>query len=180
PNCKPSGASYSPRLTTASEVQSPDLVPPAMLRTESMTAFAAEAAEDAPRASMMAAPRFWTVLMKSPRSQSPSLITSGAGRPPIRALAKSGYWVAEWLPQIARLVTSATPTPALWASWLLARFSSRRVIANQRSSGISGALVRAIRQLVLQGLPTTRIRTSDAARAAIARPWGPKMPPFTE
>ena len=34
------------------------------------------------------------------RSQSWSVITSGAGLPPIFALAKSGYCVAEWLPQI--------------------------------------------------------------------------------
>ena len=38
---------------------------------------------------------------------------------------------------------------------------------------------RAIRQLVLQGLPTTKTLTSEAAFAAIASPWGPKMPPFT-
>ena len=88
-------------------------------------------------------------------------MTSGAGLPPMRALAKSGNCVAEWLPQMAMLVTSATGTPALRASWALARFWSSRVIANQRSSGISGAFDRAMRQLVLQGLPTTRTRTSD-------------------
>ena len=78
-----------------------------------MAAAAAEAAEDEPRASMMAAPRFCTVVMKSPRSHSSSPMTSAAGLPPMRALAKSGNWVAEWLPQMATLVTSATGTPAL-------------------------------------------------------------------
>ena len=52
-------------------------------------------------------------------------------------------------------------------------------MANQRSAGTSGALDRAMRQLVLQGLPTTRTRTSEAALAAMARPWGLKMPPLT-
>ena len=52
-------------------------------------------------------------------------------------------------------------------------------MANQRSAGTSGAFERAIRQLVLQGLPTTSTRTSDAACSAMARPWGLKMPPFT-
>ena len=70
-------------------------------------------------------------------------------------------------------------TPALWASWLLARFSSSRVMANHRSSGTSGALALAIRQLVLQGLPTTSTRTSEAALAAMALPCGPKIPPLT-
>ena len=51
-------------------------------------------------------------------------------------------------------------------------------MANQRSSGTSGALLRAIRQLVLQGLPTTNTRTSGAAWAAMACPWGLKMPPL--
>ena len=106
-------------------------------------------------------------------------MTSAAGLPSMRALAKSGNWVAEWLPQMARLVTEATGTPAFLASWLLARFSSSRVMANQRSAGTSGALDRAIRQLVLHGLPTTSTRTSEAALAAMARPWGPKMPPLT-
>ena len=149
------------------------------LTTVSIAAAAAEAAEDEPRASMMAAPRFCTVVMKSPRSHSPSVITSVAGLPPMRALAKSGNWVAEWLPQMATLVTSATGAPALAASCALARFSSRRVMANQRSAGTSGALERAMRQFVLHGLPTTRMRTSASAFSAMARPCGLKIPPFT-
>ncbi len=52
-------------------------------------------------------------------------------------------------------------------------------MANQRSAGTSGALERAIRQLVLQGFPTTRTRTSAAAFSAMARPCGLKMPPLT-
>ena len=59
----------------------------------------AEAAELAPRAAMMAAPRCWTVLMNSPSSQARSEITSVTGWPLILALVKSGYWVAEWFPR---------------------------------------------------------------------------------
>ena len=65
-------------------------------------------------------------------------MTSVAGFPPMRAWAASGNWVAEWLPQMARLVTEATGTPAFLASWLLALFSSSLVMANQRSAGTSG------------------------------------------
>ncbi len=51
----------------------------------------------------------------------------------------------------------------LCASWLFARFSSRRVMANQRSLGTSFALFIAMRQFVLHGFPTTSTRTSLAA-----------------
>src|ERR1035437_10532521 len=78
------------------------------------------------------------------------------------------------------LVTVETGTPAFLASWVLDRFSSRRVIANQRSAGTSGAFERAIRQLVLQGFPTTRIRTSSAAFFWIALPCGAKIPPLID
>src|SRR5581483_2289158 len=94
PNWRPSGTPYSPRLHTASDAQSPSAVGVRMLLTESITAFAADAADDAPRASMMAAPRLCTVSMNVVRSQSASPITSGAGLPPMRALRKSGYCVA--------------------------------------------------------------------------------------
>ena len=52
-------------------------------------------------------------------------------------------------------------------------------MANHRSAGTSGAFDRAMRQFVLQGLPTTSTRTSQAAFAAIASPCGLKIPPFT-
>ena len=149
-----------------------------MLFTESTIACAADVADDCPRAAITAAPRFWIVSMNSPSSQARSVITSGTGRPAMRALAKSGYCVAEWLPQIATFVTSAWCTPAFFASWVRARFSSRRVIAYHRSAGMSGACDCAMRQLVLHGLPTTSTRTSLAACALIAAPYGPKMPPL--
>ena len=55
------------------------------LRTVSITALAALAALDWPRAAMIAAPRCCTAPMKSFCSQASSSITSGAGRPPMVA-----------------------------------------------------------------------------------------------
>src|SRR4051794_24959960 len=115
-------------------------------RTWSSAAFAADAADDAPRASMIAAPRCWTVGMNSFSIHAWSPITSGAGLPSISAWKTSGYCVAEWLPQIVILRTDVTCTPAFVASWALARLWSRRVIAVKRSRGIDGALFIAIRQ----------------------------------
>src|SRR5713226_8660894 len=91
PNWSPSGIPYSPWLTTASECQSPQGVGFQMLLTESSTALAAEAADDEPRASMTAAPRFCTVSMNLPLHQPWSLITSKVGKPAILALRASGY-----------------------------------------------------------------------------------------
>lgn len=57
----------------------------------SFTALAAERALESLRALIIAAPRFWTVVMKSPLSQSSlSLRTSVTGLPPTVALATSG------------------------------------------------------------------------------------------
>ena len=150
------------------------------LFTEPIAACAADAADDAPRFSMTAAPRFCTVSMNAPWSQAVSSMTSGTRVPSMRACAKSGNCVAEWFPQMATLVTWRFCTPAFFASWVFARFSSRRVIANHRSAGTSGAFERAIRQFVLQGFPTTSTRTSLAAWSLIACPWGLKIPPLTE
>ena len=60
----------------------------------------------------------------------------------------------------------------------MARLWSSRIIAVNRSAGTSGACDFAIRQLVLAGLPTTRILTSSAAFSLIASPCGLKIPPF--
>src|ERR1700682_720970 len=115
-----------------------------MLCTESITALAAEAADDKPLASITFAPRVWTSLMNSFFNHPWSVITSKTAVPAIRAFRASGYWVAEWLPQIAMFETTLTGTFAFFASWILARFSSRRVIANHLSAGISGAFERAM------------------------------------
>src|SRR5437879_1198109 len=61
------------------------------------------------------------------------------------------------------LLHAVTAVPAFEASCPFARFSSSRVMACHRSRGTSGALLMAIRQFVLQGLPTTRTRTSGEA-----------------
>src|SRR5437763_17060177 len=97
--------------------QSPDGVPANQSCMWSMAADAAEAADDAPRASMMAAPRCCTVGMKLASTHSWSLMRSAADFPLISALNRSGYWVAEWLPQMVTRFTLATGTTALAAMW---------------------------------------------------------------
>src|SRR6516164_3211639 len=128
-----------------------------------MAPLAADSAELEPRALMTVAPRFCTCGTKVVSSQARSVMTSVAGLPLILALVKSGYWVLEWLPQMVTLVTSSQPTPAFLAKAARARLWSSRVIAVQRSTGMPRPLLTATRQLVLQGLPTTRMRTSEAA-----------------
>src|SRR4051794_37795080 len=127
-----------------------------------MVADAADAAEEEPRASMIAAPRLATVGMKSFSIHAWSLTTSAAFLPPISAWKMSGYWVAEWLPQIVSFLMSRTVDPVLAASWDSARLWSRRVSAENRSRGMSGAFVIAMSALVFAGLPVTPIRTSSA------------------
>ena len=56
-----------------------------ILRTASTMPLAADAADDEPRAAMIAAPRFCTLGMNSSLSQASSLMTSAADLPPICA-----------------------------------------------------------------------------------------------
>jgi hypothetical protein len=90
----------------------------------------------------------------------------------------SGYWVAEWFPQIVSFLMSLTVEPVLAASCDRARLWSSRVSAEKRSRGMSGALDIAISALVLAGLPVTPMRTSSAATSLSALPWAVKMAPF--
>ena len=82
----------------------------------STVALAADAADDSPRASMMAAPRLATVGMNVSAIQAWSFTASAALWPPTRALNRSGYCVAEWLPQMVMCEISVTETPSLAAS----------------------------------------------------------------
>ncbi len=95
-------------------------VPRTQSRMWSIAAFAADAALDAPRASMMAAPRFCTVGRKSFSTQAMST-RSSARRPPTVVWCRSGYMVEEWFPQIARPSISVTGTPVFAASCASAR-----------------------------------------------------------
>ena len=165
-------------MGTPIETQSPASVPSTQSRTWSIAAFAAEAALEAPRASMISAPRLPTRGMNSSAIQASSSTALQAFSPRTLALTRSGYWVGEWLPQTVMLVTSETGAPSLLASWATARLWSRRIIAVNRSRGTSGALAAAISALVFAGLPTTSTLTSSAAPALIASPWGLKMPPL--
>src|SRR5690606_3400803 len=105
----------------------------------SMAALAAEAAEDRPRAAMMAAPRLPTVGMKVSRIQASSLIRDWTDWPPMVAKRVSGYMVGEWLPHTTSFSMSATALPVLAAIWDSARLWSRRSMAVKFLDGRSGA-----------------------------------------
>src|SRR5690348_10692419 len=154
--------------------QSPFGVPSAQSRIWSMAAEAAEAAEDRPRALMMAAPRCWTVGMKSLWIQAWST-SLAAGLPLTVADRMSGYWVAEWLPQTVMRLMSVTCLPVLAASWDMARLWSSRIMALKFLAGMRGALEEAISALVLAGLPTTSTFTFFLAAALSALPWAEKI-----
>src|SRR4051794_36911189 len=112
----------------AALTQSSAGVPSTQELTWSMAALAADAAEDAPLASMIAAPRFATVGMNVLRSHSPSTC-SATDLPPTWAWKRSGYWLAEWFPQMVILLTSATDTESCLATWVSARLWSSRIMA---------------------------------------------------
>src|SRR5690606_31279812 len=146
---------YSPDDHRPADVQSPSGVPCVQSRTCAIAAFAADAADDAPRAWMIAAPRLATVGMKSSVSQAVSAATSAPGRPPTSAWNRSGYCEAEWLPQIVSFLISDTGVPVRAATWDSARLCSSRVIAVNRVAGTSGAFDAAMSAFVFAGLPTT-------------------------
>src|SRR6266850_5772842 len=108
--------------------QSPSREPWVQSRTWSMAALAALAAEERPRASMMAAPRFCTIGMKVFSSQAWSLIIGQTFFPSASAWNTSGYCVAEWLPQTVTLRIVATGLPILCASCEVARLWSSRIM----------------------------------------------------
>ena len=154
--------------------QSPCGEPRNQSRTWSMAADAADAADDAPRALMMAAPRCCTVGMKSVSIQAWST-SERAAWPFTRQWLMSGYWVAEWLPQMTIRWMSLTCVPVLAASCESARLWSRRVIAVKLCGLSDGAFFIAISALVLAGLPTTSTRTSREATASSALPCAEKI-----
>src|SRR5262249_27320570 len=140
------------------------------LLTWSIAPFAAEVALLWPRALITAAPRVWHCGRNVSSNHLRSPITFSAGWPLIFAFCQSTHCVALWLPQIVTHVTASLGTFAFFANAATARLWSRRVIALQRSAGMSRPLRQAMRQFVLHGLPTIRMRTSFAAFAARALP----------
>src|SRR5436190_13206588 len=156
------------------ETQSPSRLPFTQSRMWSIAAFAALAAEDRPRASMIAAPRFCTVGMKVDSSQAWSLIIGQTFLPAFpsttSAWNRSGYCVAEWLPQLVIFFTEGTGFPNFWATWEVARLWSSRIIAVNCVGFRLGAFFMAMRQLVLAGLPTTRTLTFLSATLSSAWP----------
>src|SRR5580765_4197260 len=111
---------YEPSDGIAADVQSPAGVPLTQSWTWSMAALAAEAADEAPRTSMISAPRLATLGMNSSRTQDWSS-WSATGLPDTSTWDTSGYWVAEWLPQIVSLLMSASGTESFAASCAMAR-----------------------------------------------------------
>src|SRR5271165_6875229 len=83
-------------------------VPVTQSWTWSIAAEAADAAEEAPRASMMAAPRLPTLGRNSFSIHSWSSTTPAAILPATCAWNRSGYIVGEWLPHTPICVTSVT------------------------------------------------------------------------
>src|SRR5215831_2418137 len=158
--------------------QLPGRVPSIQSRMWSIAAFAALAAEDRPRASMIAAPRFCTIGMKLVSSQLWSLIIGQIFLPSHSAWNTSGYCVAEWLPQMVILRIAERGLPIFCAIWLTARLWSRRIIAVNCVGLRLGAFFIAIRQLVFAGLPTTSTLTLRLATASSALPCGAKILPF--
>src|SRR5678816_316571 len=131
------------------ETQSPLGVPATQSRTWSIAAFAADAADESPRASMMAAPRFCTVGMKVLSIHAWSLMACAAFFPSTSALKTSGYCVAEWLPQIDIFLTDVTGLPVFCATCVSERLWSTRIIAVNCSGLSPFAFFIALRQLVL-------------------------------
>src|SRR5262249_5142333 len=167
---RPFGTPYSPLDTRPALTQSLAGVCFSQLLTWSIAPLAAEVALLCPRALITAAPRVWHCGRNVSARHLRSPMTFSAGWPLSFAFCQSTHCVALWLPQIVTQVTDSLATPAFFASAATARLWSRRVIAVQRSAGMSRPLRCAMRQFVLHGLPTMRIRTSFAALAASALP----------
>src|SRR5688572_18093239 len=155
--------------------QSPSGLPDTQLRTWSIAALAALAAEERPRASMIAAPRFCTVGMKVCSSQAWSLIIGQTFLPSASAWNRSGYWVAEWFPHTVTLRIEVTGLEIFCAICETARLWSRRIMPVNWLGLRLGAFFIAIRQLVFAGLPTTRTLTSRLATRSSALPCGEKI-----
>src|SRR5258705_13974778 len=133
-----------------------------------MAALAALAAEESLRASMIAAPRFCTVGMKVVSSQLWSLIIGQIFLPSASAWNTSGYWVAEWLPQIVTFRIDETGLFPLAASCELARLWSSRIMPVNCVGFRLGAFFIAMRQFVFAGLPTTNTFTFLSATRSSA------------
>src|SRR3954470_20001393 len=113
-----------------------------------MAALAALAAEDRPRASMIAAPRFCTVGMNVFSSQPWSLIIGQSFLPSASAWNTSGDCVAEWLPQTVALRISGTGFFSLFARGETGGLGSSRIMPVNCEGLRLGALFMAMRQLV--------------------------------
>mmetsp|Transcript_21719 Transcript_21719/g.53068 ORF Transcript_21719/g.53068 Transcript_21719/m.53068 type:complete len:202 (+) Transcript_21719:185-790(+) len=179
----PGAIPYEPSDATPIDTCTPSGVPSAQSRTWSTMALAALMAELSLRAAMIAAPRFCTVLRKSPSSHASSFTAArtvclAPSAPTTSAWFTSGYCVDEWLPHTMTLRTVATGTLSRSATCAHARLWSRRVRHEKAVAGSSGAAFIATAQLVLAGLPTTSTLTLFLACACSAAPCSLKIEQF--
>ena len=125
---------------------------------------------------MIAAPRCWTLLIKSVPSHVLSVIVSLTGLPRMSAWKKSGKRTMispdSQLRYVMPVEAGLQSQLDLCAVFIQSRHGKPAV------EGTSFAFFIAIRQLVLQGFPTTTTRTSEAAFRAIASPCEVKIFPL--
>ena len=81
----------------------------------------------------------------------------------------SGYWVALWFPHMMMFSMFSTLAPVLAEIYESDLVWSNLVIPVKFFFGMEGALVEAMRQLVLQGFPTTTILA--VFLATLSRAW---------
>lgn len=148
-------------------------------------AFAALLTDERPLVSIISAPLFCTIAIKSLSSHSrSSLRISLNGSPLTRVWKVFGYWVEEWLPQIARFVICPISILypfyfSFWQIYQVALFWSNLVRAEKFSLGIEGAAFWHKRALVLHGFPTIITLTFFLATSFIILPWDTKMLAFS-
>ena len=129
-----------------------------------MVADAAEAADDEPRASMIAAPRLATVGMKVFSSQSWSSTTSAALRPADLGVEQVGVLGRRVVAPDRHLLDVGDRGAGLRRRAARSRGCGRAGSAPRSApAGCRARCVIAIRALVLAGLPVTPMRTSSAA-----------------
>lgn len=100
------------------------------------------------------------------------------GLPPRVPWLTSGYYVLEWLPQIATFLTSVILTLFLPANYDNALLWSKRVKQLKLRLSIDGAECWRIKQFVFAGLATTTTLTSFFATVFRASPCSMKIFPF--
>lgn len=144
-----------------------------------MAELPADAAEDAPLNSMISAPLFWMRGVNESVIHLSSLMVVSRSLPETFPAFMYGYMVGLWLPKIAmleRLLTSvfnfsfSCDSALLWSSLLMAVIALLGNLLN---------LLAAMRQFVLQGLPTTTALRPGSATESSACPTSTNILPLS-